>query len=557
MLRIRNGKVYDPANGVHGRVQDVCIAGGKVVAELPAEGVPTLDATGLVVFPGGVDVHTHVGGSALNFARGLIPEQHRRAAPVCRTAHTRGGIVGTTPPTFTTGYVYAGLGWTTVNEAAVSPLSARHAHDELGEIPILDRTCCVLLANNEILLDLWDRGEDELARHVVAWQVWATKGYGIKAVNPGGIAGWKWGRDCKGLAEVVPGYHRVTPARIIAALAAAADDLGLPHPLHLHCNNLGAPGNVATTLETIRRLDGRRAHLAHLQYHAYGGDDWFTIRSAARELADALQAHPRLTCDAGAVLFGETVTVSADGPRQHLLYQLTGRKWGNLDVENETGCGVVPYVYREKNLVNAVQWAVGLELLLLITDPWRVCLTTDHPNGAVFWRYPEVIELLMCADARREQLRRLPARALGRILLPELTREYTLSEIAIITSAAPARILGLTHKGHLGVGADADLVLYHDCADVRKMFAHPRYVLKAGQIVADDGELRSPLAGVSYAVRPEYDPAVEDYLRPLFRQYYTVAFENYPVAAEQVRGLRVWSCAPARASAVPAGPPVP
>ena len=88
------------------------------------------------------------------------------------------------------------------------------------------------------------------------------------------------------------------------------------------------------------------------------------------------------------MLFGDTVTITADGPWQHLLYKLTGRKWGNIDVENETGCGVVPYVYKEKNLVNAVQWAVGLELLLLIDDPWRIYLTTDHPNGAAFWRYP-------------------------------------------------------------------------------------------------------------------------------------------------------------------------
>jgi formylmethanofuran dehydrogenase subunit A len=66
------------------------------------------------------------------------------------------------------------------------------------------------------------------------------------------------------------------------------------------------------------------------------------------------------------------VTITADGPWQHLLYELTGRKWGNLDVENETGCGIVPYVYSDHRLVNAIQWAVGLELLLLIDDPWRV-----------------------------------------------------------------------------------------------------------------------------------------------------------------------------------------
>ena len=148
----------------------------------------------------------------------------------------------------------------------------------------------------------------------------------------------------------------------------------------------------------MKVLEGSRAHMAHLQFHSYGGDDWDTMRSEAATLAEYFNAHPNLTADAGAILFGNAVTITADGPWQHLLYQLTGRKWGNLDVENETGCGIVPYTYKGSNLVNAVQWAVGLELLLLINDPWRIFLTTDHPNGACFWRYPEIIHLLMNAD---------------------------------------------------------------------------------------------------------------------------------------------------------------
>ena len=98
----------------------------------------------------------------------------------------------------------------------------------------------------------------------------------------------------------------------------------------------------------MKLLEGNRAHMAHLQYHAYGGDDWSTMRSESVEIAEYFNAHPNLTTDAGAVLFGTTVTITADGPWQHLLYKLTGRKWGNIDVENETGCGVVPYVYQAK-----------------------------------------------------------------------------------------------------------------------------------------------------------------------------------------------------------------
>jgi formylmethanofuran dehydrogenase subunit A len=540
MLRISNGKVYDPANNVHGELRDVCISDGRIVAQVA--GGRTIDARGMVVFPGGVDVHTHVAGAALNFARGLIPEQHRQAAALARTPVRRAGIGGTTPTTFATGYLYAGMGWTTVNEAAVPILTAKHTHEELRDTPIVDKTCCVLMANNEIVLDLLEAGEIERARHVVAWNIWAAKAYGVKAVNPGGVAAWKWGKDAKTLSDPVEGYKKVTPAKIISGLARIVDELGLPHPIHLHCNNLGAPGNFTTTLETMKVLEANRAHMAHLQYHAYGGEDWFTIRSEAAAIADYFNAHSNLTTDAGAVLFGNTVTITADGPWQHLLHELTGKKWANLDVENETGCGIVPYAYKEKNLVNAVQWAVGLELLLLINDPWRVFLTTDHPNGATFWRYPEIIQLLMDAEFRREQVKALPAKARERIILPDLDRQYSLSEIAIITSAGPARALGLEQKGHLGVGADADVAIYNESKDIAQMFAYPRYVIKGGEIVIEEGEMRQSVEGREFVVRPRYDEKIEEFIRPLFQQYYTMSFDNYPVELERVHGSQVREC---------------
>jgi formylmethanofuran dehydrogenase subunit A len=540
MLRITGGKVYDPANGVNGEVRDVCIRDGRIVSSV--EGGRTIDATGMVIFPGGVDVHTHVAGAALNFARAMIPEDHRRNAPFVRSQTLRGGIAGATPTTYVTGYLYAGLGYTTVNEAAVPILSAKHTHEELRDTPIVDKACCVLMANNEILLDQIEAGEMERARHLTAWNIQAAKAYGVKAVNPGGVTAWKWGKDAKGLREPIPGYNKTTPAKIISALARIVDELGLPHPVHLHCNNLGAPGNVNTTLETMKLLEGSRAHLAHLQYHAYGGDDWTTMRSESVRIAEEFNARPNLTTDAGAVLFGNTVTITADGPWQHLLYKLTGKKWGNLDVENETGCGVVPYVYKEKNLVNAVQWAVGLELLLLIRDPWRIYLTTDHPNGAAFWRYPEIIQLLMDSTFRKEQIARLPSRALKRIILPELDREYTLSEIAIITSAGPARALGLSRKGHLGVGADADVAVYNESKDVAKMFAYPRYVLKGGEVVIEEGEIRKTVEGKGLLVQPSYDTKVEEFIRPLFQQYYTMSFDNYPVEMERIEHPEILPC---------------
>jgi len=532
-LRISGGTVYDPANGVDGAVRDVCIQGERIVAELPSN-VPRLDARGMIVMPGGVDIHAHIAGSSVNQGRRLLPEQHATdpvpAPRLADGATARSGTAGTIPSTFTTGYRYAGLGYTTAMEAAVAPLAARHAHAELDDTPIIDAGCFVLLGNDEYLLRQLAAGELARARQYVAWLLGATRAYAIKVVNPGGIARWKSGgteRDVRGIDDPV-GSSSVTPRKILEVLAGVANTLELPHPVHVHCNNLGQAGNVATTLQTMQALAGQRAHFTHLQFHSYGGERGKGWKSAARDVIEHVNAHPEISADVGQVMFGPATTLTADAPVEHLLYASTGRKWVNVDIELETGCGIVPYAYREQAAVAALQWAVGLELFLLARDPWRVVLSTDHPNGGSFLSYPQLIRLLMDRTYRDEQLKRVNQKLLaGSALLDGLAREYTLSEIAIVTRAGPARLLGLKSKGHLGAGADADVTIYADHPDRAQMFATPRHVIKGGTIVVEEGQLRRAPPGRRLAVRPEYDAAVTKDLKRFFQDYACVSFENY------------------------------
>jgi formylmethanofuran dehydrogenase subunit A len=229
-------------------------------------------------------------------------------------------------------------------------------------------------------------------------------------------------------------------------------------------------------------------------------------------------------------MFGPATTMTADAPVSARLRDVTGGKWVNADTEVETGCGIVPFTYREKSYVHALQWGIGLELFLLSRDPWRLVLSTDHPNGGSFLSYPRLIRLLMDREFRNEQLRRANTRAIRRtVLLDDLEREYTLEEIAIVTRAGPARLLGLSHKGHLGPGADADVTIYDEREDREEMFAMPRYVIKGGRVVVRDGELVEALSGDLLRVAAPHDPAVEDVLRAQFEEHYTVQFENYPV----------------------------
>jgi formylmethanofuran dehydrogenase subunit A len=532
-LRIAGGTVYDPANGVDGVARDVCIEGGRIVSELPRN-APRLDARGLVVMPGGVDIHSHVAGPSVNHARRLLPEEH--AADALRAPRledgtlARSGAGGTVPTTFSTGYRYAGLGYTTAMEAAVAPLGARHAHAELDDTPILDAGFFVLLGNDDYLLRQIAEGETDRARDYAAWLLGVTRGYAIKIVNPGGVAVWKGGgarRNVAGLDDPV-GSSVATPRKILETLGAAANALALPHPVHIHCNNLGQPGNYTTTLESMQALQGQRAHFTHLQFHSYGGERGKPWQSAAREVIEYVNAHAETSVDVGQVMFGPATTVTADSPVEHLLAASSGRKWVNVDIELESGCGIVPYTYKEQAAVAALQWAVGLELFLLAKDPWRVVLSTDHPNGGTFVSYPELIRLLMDRSYRDERLKRVNQKLLGGgALLDGLSREYTLQEIAIVTRAGPARLLGLANKGHLGPGADADVTIYTSDADRAKMFATPRYVLKGGSLVVEEGQLRRAPAGQRLTVRPQYDSAVTKDLRRFFDQNATIAFENY------------------------------
>jgi formylmethanofuran dehydrogenase subunit A len=280
----------------------------------------------------------------------------------------------------------------------------------------------------------------------------------------------------------------------------------------------------------MRAVEGRRAHFTHLQFHAYDAAPDGTRRSGARRLVEYLNAHPEISGDVGQVMFGAATTLTADSAVEYLLYKSSGRRWVNVDIELETGCGVVPHTYKEKHAVSALQWVVGLELFLLAADPWRMVLSTDHPNGGSFLSYPELIRLLMDRAYRDSCLARVNQTLLaGSALADGIAREYTLEEIAIVTRAGPARLLGLTGKGHLGAGADADVTVYARDEDVSKMFATPRYVVKGGTLVVEEGQLRRAPRGRRLHVRPGHDSAIERPLREFFDRHSTVSFRNYPV----------------------------
>jgi formylmethanofuran dehydrogenase subunit A len=356
----------------------------------------------------------------------------------------------------------------------------------------------------------------------------ATRGLGVKCINAGGATAFKYNARAFSLDDVVPHYG-VTSRAIVEALQQAVCDLKIPHPLHLHMNNLGIAGNVETALATIDAARGLPMHLAHVQFYAYGTEGKRGFSSAAARLAEAVNAAKNVTVDIGQVMFGPTVTVSLDVLRQYNgSRNARPNKWVIFDGDANGG-GIVPYDYRRSDFYNAVQWACGLELFLLIEDPWRVFFTTDHPNGAPFTTYPDLLALLMSRDVRAEWLAQMPRSVAEMTTLGALAREYTVDEIAAMTRAAPAKLLGLADRGHLGPGARADIAVYNDHMDRARMFRDAHLVFKDGDLVVRDGAVMHYRAGRTLEARPQFDRAIERRLDAYYDEVYRAPRDLFTV----------------------------
>jgi formylmethanofuran dehydrogenase subunit A len=178
---------------------------------------------------------------------------------------------------------------------------------------------------------------------------------------------------------------------------------------------------------------------------------------------------------------------------------------------------------------------------LLIKDPWKIFMTTDHPNGGPFFAYPKILAWLTSKKARTATLNKCHKKAQKKSLLPSIDRELSLYELAIVTRAGQAKALGLKNKGHLGVGADADIAIYNinpqttDIANkykgARRALGNAAYTIKDGKIVVKDGAVVQNVSGRTMwlDIKTNQCLKVDDDMKNKFKKYWTVEYDNYPV----------------------------
>ncbi|MCK4928965.1 MAG: amidohydrolase family protein, partial [Methanosarcinales archaeon] len=286
------------------------------------------------------------------------------------------------------------------------------------------------------------------------------------------------------------------------------------------------------------------------QFNAWGGNHWGDFESKSEPIADYLNQNDFLTIDMGQLVFGSATTMTADGPVQYANARLLKARWSNGDVELEDASGVTPLEYHPQSYIHGIMWAIGLELALLTKDPWQVLMTTDHPNGGPYVNYPMVMTMLMSQKRREQEMSKIAEKTFDRTCIAGIDRELDWYDIAIKTRAAHAKVLGIVEhgKGHLGVGADADIAIYDIKPDetdatiefdkVEAAFRRSAYTIKAGEVVARDGEITAVPMGRTYWVKTKvdnggYDRMMDD-LKMKFKNYYSVNMANYMVQDEYV-----------------------
>ncbi len=548
---IKGGFVFDPTQNLKGDAADIAVKDGKIVKSTEiSHNAKQIDAKGKTVMAGALEIHAHVAGPKVNEGRNYRPEDKLFTyEPKKAGQRMAGGF--SIPTTFKTGYAYARMGYTTVMEAAMPPLYARHVHEEMRDTPIIDEGAYPVFGNNWFVMEYLKNNEIENTAAYISWLLHVTKGYAIKVVNPGGTEAWAWGLNCLTINDPVP-YFDITPAQIVKGLIETNEYLGLPHSVHIHQNSLGNPGNFETTLDTLKIAEGFKAknkfgreqvlHSTHLQFHSYGGENWGNFESKAKEVMDYVNKTKNLTIDLGCVTLDETTTMTADGPFEHHLTELNHLKWANVDVELETAAGIVPYVYSPDIKVCGIQWAIGLELALYAKDPMRAFITTDHPNAGPFTRYPRVMKWLMSAKAREEQIKafKYSDKVVAASNIASMDRELSLYEIAQMTRAGPAKSLGLSGMyGGLKPGMDADIAIYNlnpetptKPESIEAAFQNAAYVFKSGTLVVKDGEIVSHgnKRTLWVDVKVKDNPQVMRDVHDKFLKFYSVNENNYEVA---------------------------
>jgi N-acyl-D-glutamate deacylase len=479
-LIVANGRVIDPETGLDG-VRSVGIRNGRIeaISRAPLRGRTVLDATGLVVAPGFIDLHAH--GQDLPAARmqafdGVTTALELEAGTLPVTAAYERGAREGRPINY--GF-------------SASWLFARIAEKE-GMEP----NGAVTFFQDAQRRKGWQytlASPEETARIIARIERGLQEG----ALGIGVLAGY------------APGYGR-KEAFAVAQLAAS---FGVPTFTHVRYQSVIEPQSSFEAIAEVVSLaaaTGARMHINHLN-----SSSTRDIPRIAGLLRGAQRRGLQITTEAYPYGAGSTA-VGSELFRGNWRERLGGATAGDIELAG------VPF--NDSTLAEAQEKTPGAWIIAHYLRPDRSAADQDYldqsvlfPGGAIasdampwtsngkpitgdVWPLPDDAFAHPRSAGTFTRFLRDYVRERRKVTLREGLRRMTLIPAQILEGSVPQ----MTRKGRLQVGADADLIAF-DLATVsdRGTYTQPnqtavgmRYVIVNGTAVIRDGVLvRDALPG--------------------------------------------------------------
>lgn len=448
-LVIAGGRVVDPESGLDA-IRDVGVRGGTVAAisETPLAGAETIDATGLVVAPGFVDLHAH----------GQDPASSRYQAMDGVTTALELEIGA-----FPVGRWYARRGDASLINygASVSHQGARIR--ALGSV--------FARSNADGTFSLGESGDDTLYRAATDEEIARLKQLMERGLREGGI-GFGFG------LSYTPGVSH----RELLQLAELAAEQEVPSFIHLRSSGAFARGGTLAPFQEVianAAITGAPLHIVHMNSTAgaLAEEALAMIRGARQRGVDVTtEAYPYT---ASASLIESPLFDSWDGrPAQAygtLQWVETGERLTPETFARYRRQGGWVIMHGRSEEIN--EWIVSQPDVIAASDGIPFSAGRAHPRGAgTFAR--------ILGHYVRER---------GALSLMDALRKMTLLPAARLEPVVPE----MARKGRVQVGADADLTIFdpdrvldratYDAPD--QYSAGIEHVLVGGTFVVRDGAL--------------------------------------------------------------------
>jgi dihydroorotase-like cyclic amidohydrolase len=442
-LILRGGRVVDPQQGLDATA-DIAIAAGRIAAIGPAlSGTAAREETveGLCVIPGIVDMHVHLSP----WLGGKVGHKMLARAGVTTALDMAGPIEGV----------------------------VEIARDHGAGLTI----ACINYARPGHTIESADPSEAEL-RDLFA-----------RSMKAGAIG-----------VKLLGGHFPMTPDAAARTIAVAAE---LGAYIAFHAGTIEKGSNIEGMAEACELTAGHKLHLAHINSYTRG-----LVRDAVEEGEEALRllaAHPHIisesylapingtagTCSNGVPESRQTRTwleVGGFAPTEDGVAAAIEAGWALLNVERD---GVIELESGPEAVATwrAAETRLGLSFNANPPEPRLRLATAKLPDGR------------FGVDALATDGGGIPRNVIVEMGLALVRLEaWTMGDFVQKSCRAPARALGLFDKGHLGVGADADITVL-DLTRGRPVqaIAHGETIMRDGVVTGNGSRLVTTPEGAAAA----------------------------------------------------------